>query len=1318
MLLSPNHDLPSFRPSKRDASMSPSCRASTPLFHSTPPRHQHSSSFHFDNPILTPSPLRRQARPLSGPVDADDVFQSPLRAYASYAHRPAFNPDSSMVVDDDDEDDLFLGPSSSSSSHIVPPSSPLPLRTPLRTPIKDSLPLSPDRAALSLKHLNVASSAFPIPSAGTKRKPTPICTTPSRTRAMTPLNVTSAVTARSHDDPSGFLFDRLAPLSAPRFASRTPHNKAETDLHLRKQAETMTMLSIRDLDHSADESGYDSDSDANRIRTIEKQRRLFLETPGGSAAPLSSIKHRSNIKLSDTADSPDNEPVTRSGLLNDEEVAEAISPGGHVNKRRARSRPVSAELLESVHNTPTVSHNQPTTTPRINESKSASTIAFPSARTTRIRTKSNTSTTSSESGSPRRRLHPTAGTMPRTRTQSHTSRTLNRLQSSSSATLFFGPAITSTNPRSTKTHSRTGSRTSSVSNSPVPPLFLRPDPPSAQRPKMVNRHSYAGTDPEHAWAWATRSPAAAASSPPPATGRKRLESDSSEDEADLFFSSGPADSSFAISLQKAGAPSPKKKQKRESLEPLPKKFRPRDSGVVLDDSDDDLDLPLDDGTDFLTAAMPRASTSVSTMGSSSDDHELVTPGIGPSPASGWPTVSIAHHDDDHSTSSLGMSRSVDAFILKTLAAGGSVSTRGDAEPKRVPGTPVKKVKTAHLVGGVQRPWQSAVAHKIGFKDFDDEPGVGGNGGGKVKGKPRKSLPAAFPGLARMKEVRSVRKERQPMGPPATDMEGDGDEADSPTIRKDAKYDGLGLGRPTSSLPPFARPSGDGRVGRAHWLMRRSSSGAFSSSSEASSVTATPTRLTPKEWALPPPRVPTPASPLKHSIEPSSRSTSGSSSATSTATNSPTVRAAAKDAAGHLAPPRERRRSQNLANLRTPAAGLFSGVHGQRPHTHAHPARQSHPQAPSRAGRLPAPSDEEKPGRFEREFVEIDEVGSGEFGRVLKVRYKDFSRGDTVFAIKKSKRFEGVKHRLRLREEVDILKLLSEAAARSPDAAVRGAGCHPNILAYIDSWEEDETLYIQTELCELGNFAHFLWEYGRAFPRLDEARVWKIMAELSAGLRFIHDAGIIHLDLKPANIFLTGEGRFKIGDFGMASVWPRPTPPGEPQLIPGAKPAGFEREGDKLYLAPEVLQGRYGKAADVFSLGMTMLETASNIVVPDQGEAWHRLRREDFCQVELDASPELWDLLKSMMRAAPALRIGISLVDTHPVVVRARRAMERMRVQWGPVFGASPLGAVPEGFLDEILGRGKRNGGVVIDDDDDDDDDDDAMDDDWDMDLGS
>ena len=83
---------------------------------------------------------------------------------------------------------------------------------------------------------------------------------------------------------------------------------------------------------------------------------------------------------------------------------------------------------------------------------------------------------------------------------------------------------------------------------------------------------------------------------------------------------------------------------------------------------------------------------------------------------------------------------------------------------------------------------------------------------------------------------------------------------------------------------------------------------------------------------------------------------------------------------------------------------------------------------------------------------------------------------------------------------------------------------------------------------------------------------------SQGLSFIHAAGVIHLDLKPANIFVTEEGRFKIGDFGMASLWPRPV---RKDSLGAEQKSAFEREGDKLYLAPEVLQGKYGFAADIF-----------------------------------------------------------------------------------------------------------------------------------------
>jgi mitosis inhibitor protein kinase SWE1 len=78
--------------------------------------------------------------------------------------------------------------------------------------------------------------------------------------------------------------------------------------------------------------------------------------------------------------------------------------------------------------------------------------------------------------------------------------------------------------------------------------------------------------------------------------------------------------------------------------------------------------------------------------------------------------------------------------------------------------------------------------------------------------------------------------------------------------------------------------------------------------------------------------------------------------------------------------------------------------------------------------------------------------------------------------------------MRLREEVNVLEHLSR---------LNGGRPHANVLQFIDSWEEDNALFIQTELCELNNLERFLWEYGRVFPRLDEARVWKIIVDLSS-----------------------------------------------------------------------------------------------------------------------------------------------------------------------------------------------------------------------------
>lgn len=172
---------------------------------------------------------------------------------------------------------------------------------------------------------------------------------------------------------------------------------------------------------------------------------------------------------------------------------------------------------------------------------------------------------------------------------------------------------------------------------------------------------------------------------------------------------------------------------------------------------------------------------------------------------------------------------------------------------------------------------------------------------------------------------------------------------------------------------------------------------------------------------------------------------------------------------------------------------------------------------------------------------------------------------------------------------------------------------PYIISFVDAWEAGGHLFIQSELCPNGNLSYFLEEYGQDHEGLDETRVWKVLTEISAGVAHLHNHDVIHLDLKPANIFITERGHLKIGDFGLATRWPRsdalsivrgaavlsPGPHWESPPLDdavwrsestqqrvrvksqGDAPTDLEREGDREYIAPEIMSGRYGKEADIF-----------------------------------------------------------------------------------------------------------------------------------------
>ncbi|KAF4951772.1 hypothetical protein FGADI_7235 [Fusarium gaditjirri] len=233
------------------------------------------------------------------------------------------------------------------------------------------------------------------------------------------------------------------------------------------------------------------------------------------------------------------------------------------------------------------------------------------------------------------------------------------------------------------------------------------------------------------------------------------------------------------------------------------------------------------------------------------------------------------------------------------------------------------------------------------------------------------------------------------------------------------------------------------------------------------------------------------------------------------------------------------------------------------------------------------------------FDKVEQIGKGEFSVVYRVTQADHQMtfGDLsttpttsptkgrVYAVKKSKHaFQGPKDRDTKVREAEILRTLSYSE---------------HVVQYFDHWDYNNHLYIQTEYCEEGTLDKFLGTVGRG-GRLDDFRIFKILQDLCLGLKDIHDSGFMHLDLKPANILVTFEGVLKIGDFGLA------------QSCSSAE--GVDVEGDREYMAPEMLKGKSCQSADVFSLGLIILETAANVVLPDNGPTWIALRSGDLSEV--------------------------------------------------------------------------------------------------------
>lgn len=134
--------------------------------------------------------------------------------------------------------------------------------------------------------------------------------------------------------------------------------------------------------------------------------------------------------------------------------------------------------------------------------------------------------------------------------------------------------------------------------------------------------------------------------------------------------------------------------------------------------------------------------------------------------------------------------------------------------------------------------------------------------------------------------------------------------------------------------------------------------------------------------------------------------------------------------------------------------------------------------------------------------------------------------------------------------------------------------HPNIVRVLDCDTEGDIHFIVMEYIE-GSDIHELIEMAGFVP---EALAYEIARAALKGLTALHSRGIVHGDIKPANLLIRrADGQIKVADFGLARV-------GQSQGLRGRTHIA----GTPGYMAPEVMHGGVaGKRADIFSLGATL-----------------------------------------------------------------------------------------------------------------------------------
>ncbi|OHT06812.1 AGC family protein kinase [Tritrichomonas foetus] len=196
------------------------------------------------------------------------------------------------------------------------------------------------------------------------------------------------------------------------------------------------------------------------------------------------------------------------------------------------------------------------------------------------------------------------------------------------------------------------------------------------------------------------------------------------------------------------------------------------------------------------------------------------------------------------------------------------------------------------------------------------------------------------------------------------------------------------------------------------------------------------------------------------------------------------------------------------------------------------------------------------------FTIIKQLGQGSYGTVYKVKRQSDNQNYALKVVDLSQLNQHQRE-----DSVNEIRIMASVVS-------------PFIIGFHEATIQDRRLFIVTEYAKLGDLSKAINRRKMKRRPFKEDTIWRFLLQALEGLRVLHERGIVHRDLKSANILLSAPDLFKIGDLGISTVLQQ-------------RQLAKTQIGTPMYLAPEIWKKKpYNSKCDIWSLGVLLYEMAT------------------------------------------------------------------------------------------------------------------------------